>query len=1128
MLAFIKIIGSRIPRTLSLSLPLVLLLTQPTFAQTNEEVYFFDDFEYGNADGWELGPGWQVEDDDGNYVLSGSGQNWPPTLRGEYTWRNYSLKAKIKLITESVQVNYRFNVNSERYIIRLNLGKIDLAKTSPSMHMELVSENIQINHDEWHTVEIIGNGGDLEVFFDDALLIVYSDPDPILDGKIAFDNPDDGHVHIDDVLVVGEPFPKPPPGYSWIKLGGPRGGRGYDVQFHPNDPTIIFVTDTFAGIHKTEDGGETWVPKNKDILSELGIIDTAPPIFSLTIDMSNPNIIWAGLQATRGIVKSTDGGETWVAKMNGIPELENMEFRGFTIDPNNSDIVYCGGNYSPDSSDSHLAKGFIFKTVDGGENWTQILECGALVRWIRIDPTNTDVIYASTGIFDRKAVEQEGVLKSTDGGQTWFNINNGLTCLAIGGLFMHPNDPKTLFAVAGQGGGDFVTYPTDEHGYIFKTANGGENWDLIYGPDEYSAITAVAISPSNPDIIYADSGVEFMLKSTDGGNTWIKYDNGPADETAGWPIGLAIHPTNSDIVYVDAYKGGVYMTQDGGKTWSNASKGYSGAQCWDVAVAGDSPNYVFVAQALGTYTSKDGGETWQGTGGRRAGRMGVDLEEHKSVAINPSNTNEMIVGSTFRGIIVKTEDKGETWRLVFQTIEDPGKVKLEDRVSIYRIAYSRSEPNVVYAATGMAQNVIDDVDRYKQGPGVFKSMDSGETWIAISNGLEETTKNILDVAVHPSNSNVVYIGTLNSGIYKTFDGGESWTPKNNGLISLEARALAIDPTNSEVVYGGFGEGVGIFKSTDGGEMWFEANLEVSMQDALPLFYVGKTKLGTSSFASGPWTQITSIVIDPTDPNVVYAADWVTGIYRSIDGGVIWIPINKGLSGKPITRLTISSNGKVLYTTTEGAGVFRLTLTNYPPELLSTFPNADSTISVAQGDSVKFEVMAYDLNADTLFYSWTLDNLLIDGETSSTYLLRTTDLQPGYHSLTAEVADLDTFVSITWDIEVAILTKVEEEQVSNIPQRFALLQNYPNPFNAETVIRYELPKPATVVVSIYNLLGQKIKTLVNQQMEAGYQSINWDARNEDGHGVASGIYIYQIEAKAKGQRFLQNRKMILLR
>jgi hypothetical protein len=94
----------------------------------------------------------------------------------------------------------------------------------------------------------------------------------------------------------------------------------------------------------------------------------------------------------------------------------------------------------------------------------------------------------------------------------------------------------------------------------------------------------------------------------------------------------------------------------------------------------------------------------------------------------------------------------------------------------------------------------------------------------------------------------------------------------------------------------------------------------------------------------------------------------------------------------------------------------------------------------------------------------------------------------------------------------------------LPTRFALHQNYPNPFNAATIVKYDLPKAADVRISIFNVLGQRVKTLMDEKQEAGFHEIRWDATNDQGGTVASGVYFYRIEA----DDFTKSKKMLLLK
>ena len=94
----------------------------------------------------------------------------------------------------------------------------------------------------------------------------------------------------------------------------------------------------------------------------------------------------------------------------------------------------------------------------------------------------------------------------------------------------------------------------------------------------------------------------------------------------------------------------------------------------------------------------------------------------------------------------------------------------------------------------------------------------------------------------------------------------------------------------------------------------------------------------------------------------------------------------------------------------------------------------------------------------------------------------------------------------------------------IPEVFALHQNYPNPFNPSTSLRYDLPENSFVNITIYDMMGREVKTLVNQSQDAGYKSVVWNATNDYGRPVSAGIYLYQIQAG----KYISTKKMVLLK
>jgi flagellar hook assembly protein FlgD len=120
--------------------------------------------------------------------------------------------------------------------------------------------------------------------------------------------------------------------------------------------------------------------------------------------------------------------------------------------------------------------------------------------------------------------------------------------------------------------------------------------------------------------------------------------------------------------------------------------------------------------------------------------------------------------------------------------------------------------------------------------------------------------------------------------------------------------------------------------------------------------------------------------------------------------------------------------------------------------------------------------------------------------------------------TLKIIPRSSCISVT----VTIVMPKDDDQSLLLPNAFLLSQNYPNPFNSQTVIKYELPNDCHVELTVYNLLGQKVKILVSDHQGAGYKTVYWDSRNDKGQEVASGIYVYRLRAG----EFTDTKKMVL--
>ncbi len=1080
--------------------------------ENNESVLFEDDFEDGNAEGWILGPGWEVVSDD-SYVLKGQGHDLAqPIVRG---WSDHSIEFRFKLLTE--KFHFHFRVSEQRlspteniiskYFLEIQENLLYLKKQYGSNTDSLDMTAVSLATNFWHTLKVEMEGTSIEIYLNDILAMDLTDQEGlILFGSFYFETFENTQVYIDDISVTGDFGEIVEQDLTWIRTGGPSGGLGYDVRIHPLDKNIMFVTDNPSGVNKSYDGGDTWVQRNEGMTVVTGASGGIYPIFSLTIDLNNPNIIWSGMQEARGVFKSTDKGESWSLKVNGIKETYDIAFRNFAIDPRNSDIVYAGTEILTGILGKNLekVKGKIYKTEDRGENWTSIWEGNSLVRFILFDWEHPDTMYASTGIFDREAWNDSshGVLKSTDGGVTWNPSNNGLENLYVGFLDMHPTDTQILCAGVGTN-----SYP--EGGGVYKTTDGGKNWIKLLS-DDVVPITAVVFSPSDPEVIYAGS-VNAFYRSDDGGETWTTYAKegggyGPVGIRAGTPISMVVDPDNSMIVFVNNYNGGNYKSTDGGETWEEASDGYTGAALTVVDMDRDHPATVYTIGRNGPFRSTNGGNDWTGIAYYPANEI-----QWCGLALNPQNPQEVLIGY---GIIFKSTDGGNTWKEVYNAYTDEGQ-----EGQFQSIVYAPSDSTIIYAGSHMGFGVLSGSIPAQPSVGILKSTDSGESWEVINNGLETSMLNILCIAVHPTDPDIVYAGTLKDGLYKTTDGGQNWVAKNTGLTSMAIYAAAIDPVNPDIVYVGLGEGGGVFKSTDGGTNWKETNNGVELHCPQYLLPVGKVELGGSyvdparlrnpighNYAATPWTNIRSIVIDPTNSSNIFASDFYTGVYFSSNAGETWKTMNEGLTTINVEDMAISNDGHVLYGATGGGGIFRLVLgENQIPQISSISPSDTGLVEIVKGDSLDFKVNGYDLDGDTLLYSWLLDEVLIKESINSKYTLKTDMLNLGQHNLLVDVSDGDTTISASWEVKILSPTEVLQEDFASLPQSFTLMQNYPNPFNPETMIKFGVKESCHVILKVYDILGREVSVLTDKKYKRGYHRVRFQADD-----LPSGLYLYAIE------------------
>jgi photosystem II stability/assembly factor-like uncharacterized protein len=1109
---------------------LFLFLTTLCNGQDNWDTLLIDGFDNGSLENWDIGSEWAINQNDENYFLTGKNHSWANCNQGNF-WTDYSLKLSLRIKAGTVHVNVRIGQTTFwRYMIGISSEGFYLEKQIGDEFTHLDSKDITIDEDIWHSMEVVVYGKTIQVYLNDILQIQYYDESAITGGNIAFETLESADIDFDSILVVGENTSTPLEGYEWFRTGGPIGGLGYDIRIHPENQNIMFVTDNPSGVNKSIDGGKTWKQKNSGISVYSGTDSEAVPIFSLTIDPNNPDIVWSGTQDSKGIYRSDDGGESWQKKDNGVTEGDEISFRGFAIHPENSSIVLAAAEINTPEVGIEFSKtkGKIYKTINGGDNWYSVWEGDNLARVLIYNYLHPDTLFCSTGIFDREAYNSDiaggilggvGILRSYDGGESWHTANEGIDNLYLGFLEMHPSDPDILFAAASNNSTSYP--PNHSFGGIYKTMDGGDNWNKIISYDEgYGAVT---ISKSNTDIVYAIGAS--VYRSSDGGDSWSRptatANWGPPGISPGFVISAVVDPEDPDKVWVNNYGGGNFVSSNGGKSWSNSSNGYTGARIRDIMSIPSNPNSCYLASRGGPFVTYNGGNDWIGVNYQNA------LNESYSIEVFPDNSKEILAARADDGAILKSKDGGSTWEEVFRhpdvNASSPGS-----RHNFRDFTISKSHNNIVYAGMGKVINVGMIDPSPEQSFGMYKSIDRGENWTEINIGLESSTKTINIIAVHPEDPDIVYIGTYIDGIYKTTDGGAHWTPVNNGLQFSDIRSIAIDPLHPDTIYAGSGNGMGLAISYNGGALWGSINEGIKLVCPTYLSSFGKaaqgmdlsvpTTINPAVNYNVQWTKILDIVIDPANTQNIYAADEGSGVVLSQDHGKTWSLITEGMGIRTITCLSISPAGDVLYCGSEGEGVYRLVLDNQAPNVYSKIPISD-TISIYKGDSTMLELLCADLNNDTLAYSWYLNGNIIENHKGSTLKFHSDPYDPGYYDIKASLSDNDTITETSWTIHIISLP-------SNYPTHEIddLLKVYPNPFNSSLSVDYYLERNAHVHMSVIDLQSRVIGILLNQMQPAGNHTLSWHFEGPNSYGNPGGIYILKIVIEYDNLTVTQERKI----
>ncbi len=674
----------------------------------------------------------------------------------------------------------------------------------------------------------------------------------------------------------------------WRMIGPFRGGRTRAAAGVPSQPNVFYMAQVNGGVWKSDDYGRIWTPIfDHESTQSIGAIAVAP---------SNPNIIYVAsgeglhrpdLSVGNGIYKSTDAGRNWTH----LGLRDGLQIPALAIDPRDPNRVFAavlGHPYGPNEERG------LFRSTDGGQNWRKVIykdeNTGA--SDVEIDLSNPDVIYAS--MWEAREGPWEdgnevngtggGLFKSTDGGNTWHRLTNGLPKdLSQIYVAIAPSDPRRIYATLATASGGLAVYRSDE---------AGENWAKITDDPRPSGrigggdLPIPRVDSKNEDVVYSASTV--TMKSIDGGKTWSGFRGAPGGDDY---QNLWINPNDSNIILLVSDQGAL-VTVNGGASWSSWYNQPT-AQIYHVSVTPTFPYRVCGGQQESgsvciSSRGNDGAITF-----REWHPVGVI--EYGYVAPDPLDPDIIYGGG-----------RNEVSKFHWSTGQVQNITPIPLRSEKYRTdrseptMFSPLDPHTLYFASNVLfkttdggiswQTISEDLTR--QNPGVPASVGN-----LIAKGAEKKRGVIYALAPSFKNIDTLWAGTDDGLIWQTRDGGKKWndiTPKELTPWSkvTQISASHFDDNSAYASISRFrinDEQPYIYRTHDGGKTW------KLITTGLPAF--------------GP---VDTVREDPERKGLLFAGT-ENSVWVSFDDGDHWQSLQLNLPHTSMRDLWIHDNDLIVAT-----------------------------------------------------------------------------------------------------------------------------------------------------------------------------------------------------------------------
>ncbi len=937
-------------------------------------------------------------------------------------------------------------------------------------------------------------------------------------------------------------------GASWTTTSS--GNNANCVLLDPTNPEVVYTTTGGAGtnvVRKSTNGGTSW--------STLGggLPTSSVGRTQLALAPSNPSVLYAsvansGTNGLLGLYRTTDAGATWTLQSSSPNYMSGQGWydNAVTVHPTNPNMVIVGGLDIYVSTNAGV-------TLVQRTNWSTTGSSNMSHADIHFLGYNNGVLFCGS---------DGGVYKSANDGVTWSDLNATLSTLQFQGADYDPNEPERL-------------YGGTQDNNLETSSDGGNLWiQRTTGDGGYSVV-----DPVTPNFVYGQYVQGSLKRSNDYGVNFTEI--GPSGSTGGLfynPYEMA--PSDHNIVVYgqsDVWKTTSVQTATSSSGWTQiATAGIVGGSVASIAISND-PNKIYIGTSNSRIlvTTNNGSSWLTRTGFQYVSDLFVDN-------LNDNVCYAGCAGTTAGSHVFKTVDGGTTWTNITGNLPNTPVNTLVVRTATPRMIFVGTDIGVFQSTNEGASWVpfnngfpalpVFDL-KYKDLPNILLAATHGRGCFmytqlppiritvsssSIDFGLVEAGHASDTVAVTLQNRGIdtLIVSSISNQLSAfhlvnlpalpahvpgpgSIDFKVTAQLSAHGLLVDTVKIVSDDPDNPTVRVALKAKGIVIGQAQVG--VLYAAS--ATQTDSSRMYRVNTTNAALTPIGATGITELDGLAVRPSTGEIygAFTTGIATSIYRLSEQHGDALPyLNLSI---PNLRAIAFNSSDVLFAATTAGRLYRINVNTGDTTFVGSSGLAYSGLSFnPTSGELWASVRTVLSNRDRIYkVNTTTGAATLIGGTGDNAITPSIafDRLGVLYGLKGSAAQTNTLIRIDTTTAAgttigstgiagllaiamrtdSVLTGVEENPGPNVPAKYALHQNYPNPFNPVTQIRYDLPAAAHVKLTVFDVLGKEIATLVEEVQQPGYKSVQFNSNR-----FASGVYFYRLTAGS----FVATKKMLVVK